>query len=139
MLSDLNDYLLNDLSMIVIEYIKFSDQQLSLLMNQKMDPRTRNFAERYVTKEEQAKLTKYFRTLCSCTRFRQDPRLSIVYAFQASFMVNTENFSKQVDITQAIERLRIESKKSFHFHGSTIVVADDDKTFRVYDFDLDFT
>ena len=32
MLSDLNDYLLNDLSLLVIEYVKFSDKQLSLLM-----------------------------------------------------------------------------------------------------------
>jgi hypothetical protein len=54
-------------------------------------------------------------------------------------MVNTKNFSKRIDITQAIQRFQKESKKPVHFHGSTIVVADDDQTFRVYDFDLDFT
>jgi hypothetical protein len=54
-------------------------------------------------------------------------------------MVNTKNLAKRVDITKASHRLQKETRKSIHFHGSTIVIADDDTTFRVYDFDLDFT
>jgi hypothetical protein len=152
MLSDLNDYLPNDLSLIVIEYVKFSDKQLSILMNQEMDSDWIYMVEvRCLTKDEQAKIIQFAGYLCSCDRFQQDARLSIVYSvgggtgcdgrgFRSGIlMVNTSNFSKQVDITKARVRISLKKKHSIHFHGSTIVIADDDKTFRVYDFDSDFT
>jgi hypothetical protein len=131
MLSDLNDYLPNDLSLIVIEYVKFSDKQLSIIMNQEIDPRSCYDLWyghlRYLTQAEGENVL-----------LTSDERLSIVFNFNDILLVKTKNFSQYIRITRAYRRCE-QKKYSLHFHGSTIVVADDDKTFRVYDFDSDFT
>lgn len=149
MLSDLNNYLINDLSLLVIEYVKFSDKQLSLIMNEKKDSELlwQPGTHRFVTEDEAQKVATYFEyNVFSLSRlFAEDNRISVVDACSyknnkfETFMVNTENFFKGINITKAMDRYRNKSKKFIHFHGSTIVVADDDFLFRVYDFDSDFT
>jgi hypothetical protein len=148
MLSDLNHYLINDLCLIVIEYVKFSDKQLALLMNQKVKPSDIYLfgTARWLIKHERIMVLKNIDpdsySVCSSS-VKQDIRFSLatVYYYNKPtmhYLVNNTNFSKKVDITKAIHRLEKECKKPFHLHGSTIVVADDDHTFTVYDFDLDF-
>jgi hypothetical protein len=144
MLSDLNDHLLNDLSLIVIEYVNFSDKQLSLLMNQKIHQTFSLWSGhlRYLTREEGEKVAQYHQwsSTSLCALMTADERLSIVFILKDILLVKTENFSQYICCTQACRRCADQQKKySFHFHGSTLVIADDDKTFRVYDFDSDFT
>jgi hypothetical protein len=144
MLSDLNDYLLNDLSMIVIEYIKFSEKQLALLMNEKTDEKCiKTNLSRWMNRNETKMLgiikKDYFRSwYCQFTDENRLTLLSFCKPLRYR-MAHSNNFSIGFDITKAYLRQWTEHKRSIHFHGSTIVVADDDKTFRVYDFNLDFT
>jgi hypothetical protein len=148
MLSDLNDYLLNDLSLIVIEYVKFSEKQLSLIMNQKVNHSDIYLVakSRWLTHEEQMMVSKNKDPYsASCLFFKEDDRFSLATVYPPHkpnmhyLVVNSKNVSRAIDMTQAINRLDKESKKPVHFHNSTIVIADDNKTFRVYDFDSDFT
>jgi hypothetical protein len=144
----LNQYLLNDLSSIVIEYVKFSDNQLSLLMNETINDDYYVYGghRRYLTAQEREEIKEYKPlVVASCRAFDEDNRLSLVLPFNNNclwdifLMVNTKNFAKYVCVTTAVRRIDKQKKHSIHFHGSSIVVADDDTTFRVYDFDLDFT
>ena len=139
----LNHYLLNDLSLIVIEYVKFSDKQLSLLMNQTTDANYMlDKTMRFLSHDEEEQVAQYRPwILASSYPLKEDNRFSIVIIditgrCSEFLLANTLNFSKRVRITQAIRRCQKDRRKPFHFHGSTIVVAED---VRVYDFDSDFT
>lgn len=71
MLSDLNDYLLNDLSLIVIKFVKFTDKQLTMLMNLKAYHRAPR-ADLNLTGNQQSKLTNkhWFHQYCPPSKGR---------------------------------------------------------------------
>lgn len=142
MISLLDSYLLHDLSKIVLEYVKFTEKQLDLIMNSKPLPYV--YGERGHLNEEQLKECKTSCVLAGYEKMAEDQRFSMVFTMNNSesmmdiLLVKTNDFSKYVKVTMAMRRKRYYQKNSIHFHGDTIVVATEnekDSKYQIYDFE----